>query len=192
MVPSPLWFLYGFVRKKAVVSSQIEGTHSTLEDVISFELNRQPGDVSDVEEVCNYVDALNYARAELARPKGLRLSTRLVCEIHKRLMKGVRGQEKQPGKIRTSQNWIGGTRPGNAKFVPPPPDSAPALLADLDKWTVQRCDSSSCESRISSRSIRNHSSLSRWQWACWAFDRGASYRALESPGWSFSLREPRI
>lgn len=134
MVPSPQWFLYGFVRKEAVVSSQIEGTQSTLEDVISFELNRQPGDVSDVEEVCNYVDALNYARAELARPKGLPLSSRLVCEIHKRLMKGVRGQEKQPGKIRTSQNWIGGTRPGNAKFVPPPPDSVPALLADLYKW----------------------------------------------------------
>ena len=74
-----------------MVSSQIEGTQSTLEDVISFELSRQPGDVSDVEEVCNYVDALNYARAELARPKGLPLSTRLVCEIHKRLMKGVRG-----------------------------------------------------------------------------------------------------
>ena len=134
MVPSPQWFLYGFVRKEAVVSSQIEGTESTLEDVISFELSRQAGDVSDVEEVCNYVDALSYARTELARPKGLPLSMRLVCEIHKRLMRGVRGQDKQPGKIRTSQNWIGGTRPGNASFVPPPPDSVPALLADLDKW----------------------------------------------------------
>jgi Fic family protein len=134
MVPSPEWFLYGFVRKEAVVSSQIEGTQSTLEDVISFELSRHAGEVSDVEQVCNYVDALNYARMELARPNGLPLSTRLVCEIHKRLMKDVRGQEKQPGKIRTSQNWIGGTRPGNAKFVPPPPDSVPALLADLDKW----------------------------------------------------------
>ena len=134
MVPSPQWFLYGFVRKEAVVSSQIEGTQSTLEDVLSFELNRQVGDVADVAQVCNYVDALNYARMELARPEGLRLSTRLVCEIHKRLMKGVRGQEKQPGKIRTSQNWIGGTRPGNAKFVPPPPDFVPALLAGLDKW----------------------------------------------------------
>lgn len=134
MVPSPQWFLYGFVRKEAVVSSQIEGTQSTLEDVITFELSRQSGDVSDVEEVCNYVDALNYARAELARPKGLPLSARLVCEIHKRLMKGARGQEKLPGKIRTSPNWVGGTRPGNAKFVPPPPDSVPALLAGLDKW----------------------------------------------------------
>lgn len=134
MVPSPEWFLYGFVRKEAVVSSQIEGTQSTLEDVIAFELNRQTGDVADVEEVCNYVDALNYARAELARPKGLPLSIRLICEVHKRLMKGVRGQEKQPGRIRASQNWIGGTRPGNAKFVPPPPDSVPELLAALDKW----------------------------------------------------------
>jgi Fic family protein len=110
MVPSPQWFLYGFVRKEAVISSQIEGTQSTLENVISFELSRQAGDVPDVEEVCNYVDALTYARAELARPKGLPLSRRLVGGLHKRLMKGVRCRETQPGKIRTSQNWIGGTR----------------------------------------------------------------------------------
>lgn len=134
MVPSPAWFLYGFVRKEAVVSSQIEGTQSTLEDVIAFELNGKTGDIADVEEVCNYVDALNYARVELARPDGLPLSTRLLCEVHKRLMKGVRGQEKQPGRIRTSQNWIGGTRPGDAKFVPPPPDAVPVSLAALDKW----------------------------------------------------------
>lgn len=134
MVPSPEWFLYGFVRKEAVVSSQIEGTQSTLEDVIAYELGRQGGDVAELEEVCNYVDALNFARAELARPKGLPLSTRLMCEIHKRLMKGVRGQEKRPGKVRVSQNWIGGTRPGNAKYVPPPADAVPELLAALDKW----------------------------------------------------------
>lgn len=134
MVPSPEWFLYGFVRKEAVVSSQIEGTQSTLEDVIAYELGRQGGDVAELEEVCNYVDALNFARAELARPKGLPLSSRLMCEIHKRLMKGVRGQEKRPGKVRVSQNWIGGTRPGNAKFVPPPADAVPELLAALDKW----------------------------------------------------------
>ncbi len=66
--------------------------------------------------------------------RGLPLSQRLICEVHKRLMKGVRGSEKQPGKIRSSQNWIGGTRPGNAKFVPPPPDTLPELFADLDKW----------------------------------------------------------
>jgi Fic family protein len=134
MVPSSEWFLYGFVRKEAVVSSQIEGTQSTLEDVVAFELNRQSNDVADVEEVCNYVEALNYARAELADPKGLPMSTRLISEIHKRLMKGVRGSEKQPGTIRTSQNWIGGSRPGNAKFVPPPPNEIPRSLAALDKW----------------------------------------------------------
>jgi Fic family protein len=105
-----------------------------LEDVIAYELGRQGGDVAELEEVCNYVDALNFARAELARPKGLPLSARLMCEIHKRLMKGVRGQEKRPGKVRVSQNWIGGTRPGNAKFVPPPADAVPELLAALDKW----------------------------------------------------------
>lgn len=134
MVPSPEWFLYGFVRKEAVVSSQIEGTQSTLEDVLAFELSNQSCDVADVEDVCNYVEALNYARAELANVRGLPLSTRLICEIHKRLMQGVRGSEKQPGKIRTSQSWIGGTRPGNARFVPPPPDTVPELLASLDKW----------------------------------------------------------
>lgn len=134
MVPSQEWFLYGFVRKEAVVSSQIEGTQSTLEDVLAFELNHQAHDLADVEEVCNYVEALNYARAQLGSKRGLPLSQRLICEVHKRLMKGVRGSEKQPGKIRSSQNWIGGTRPGNAKFVPPPPDTLPQLLADLDKW----------------------------------------------------------
>lgn len=134
MVPSPEWFLYGFVRKEAVVSSQIEGTQSTLEDVLAFELNSKSHDVADVEEVCNYVEALNFARAELVNEGGLPLCTRLICEVHKRLMQGVRGGEKQPGTIRTSQNWIGGTRPGNAKFVPPPPDAVPELLAVLDKW----------------------------------------------------------
>ncbi len=134
MVPSPEWFLYGFVRKEAVVSSQIEGTQSTLEDVMAFELSHQAADIAEVEEVCNYVEALNYARAELANEKGLSLSRRLICEVHRRLMQGVRGEEKQPGTIRTSQNWIGGTRPGNARFVPPPPDTVPVLLADLDKW----------------------------------------------------------
>ncbi|MCE2801607.1 MAG: Fic family protein [Planctomycetaceae bacterium] len=134
MVPSPNWFLYGYVRKEAVVSSQIEGTESTLEDVVVFELNRQAKDVADVTEVCNYIDALNYARDQMNSPNGLPICTRLICNVHERLMRGSRGQEKQPGRIRTSQNWIGGTRPGNAKFVPPPPESVPELLASLDKW----------------------------------------------------------
>ncbi len=134
MVPSPDWFLYGFVRKEAVVSSQIEGTQATLEDVVAYEASRHAEGPADVEEVCNYVDALAYARAELANAKGLPLCVRLLCAIHKRLMRGVRGSEKLPGVVRTSQNWIGGTRPGNAHFVPPPPDVVPEALAALEKW----------------------------------------------------------
>ena len=134
MVPSPDWFLYGFVRKEAVVSSQIEGTQATLEDVVVYEATHQSERPADVEEVCNYVDALAHARTELTRPKGLPLCVRLLCAVHERLMKGVRGSEKQPGTIRSSQNWIGGTRPGNAHFVPPPPETVKDALAALEKW----------------------------------------------------------
>lgn len=134
MVPSTSWFLYGFVRKEAVVSSQIEGAQVTLRDVVTFEATRETTKPHDVEEVCNYVHAINYARGELASPKGLPLSTRLLCESHRRLMKGVRGADKAPGDIRRTQNWIGGTRPGNAKFVPPPPERVSPALAELERW----------------------------------------------------------
>ena len=134
MVPNAAWFLYGFVRKEAVVSSQIEGTQATLQDVLTYETTRQAKRPADVEEVCNYVEALGSARAELARPKGMPLCARLLCAIHERLLKGARGVNKQPGTIRTSQNWIGGTRPGNARFVPPPADAVPGALADLERW----------------------------------------------------------
>ena len=134
MVPSPNWFLYGFVRKEAVLSSQIEGTQATLEDVVVYEATRQAGRPADVQEVCNYVDALSWARTELQRSGGLPLCSRLLCMAHGRLMQGVRGAEKQPGTIRTSQNWIGGSRPGNARFVPPPPDAVPDALAALERW----------------------------------------------------------
>ena len=134
MVPSAEWFLYGFVRKEAVISSQIEGTQATLRDVLTFEATRKADRPEDVREVCNYLDALAHARHEIARPKGLPLSTRLLCEAHKRLLRGVRGAERQPGHVRSSQNWIGGTRPGNARFVPPPADDVPEALVALDKW----------------------------------------------------------
>lgn len=135
MVPSLDWFIFAFVRKEAVVSSQIEGTQATLVDLFEYEAekdDRQP--LEDVREVCNYLDALKYARGQLASPKGLPLSMRLLHEAHRRLMRGVRGQSKQPGEVRRSQNWIGGTRPGNAAFVPPPPEEVPALLGDLEKY----------------------------------------------------------
>lgn len=134
MVPSPDWFLYGFVRKEAVVTSQIEGTQATLQEVLEFEATDKAERPDDIREVCNYVDALNYARHEIRRPKGLPLSARLLCGAHKRLMRGVRGADRHPGEIRSSQNWVGGTRPGNARFVPPPPDEAKVALSDLDRW----------------------------------------------------------
>jgi len=134
LVSSADWFLYGFVRKEALITSQIEGTQATLEDVLAFQAGQKAQRPEDVREVCNYLDALAYARAELARPKGLPLATRLLSQAHHRLMKGVRGADKEPGEIRRSQNWIGGTRPGNARFVPPPPDELPRALSALEKW----------------------------------------------------------
>jgi len=136
MVPSVDWFIYGFVRKEAVISSQIEGTQATLIDLLTFEAQREddsaPG--PDVQEVCNYVDALAYAREQLRRRKGLPLSMRLLNQTHARLMKGARGADKQPGKIRRTQNWLGGTRPGNAVFVPPPPNLLDGLLSDFERY----------------------------------------------------------
>jgi len=134
MVPDRGWFLYGFVRKEAVLSSQIEGTQATLRDVATFEATSTTDRPADVEEVCNYVEALNHARAVIADPAGLPLSTRLLCDLHRILMRGVRGADAFPGEIRTSQNWIGGTRPGNARFVPPPPEEVVPALAALDSW----------------------------------------------------------
>jgi Fic family protein len=134
IVPDTEWFLYGFVRKEAVLSSQIEGTQATLRDVARFEATSEADRPDDVEEVCNYVAALNRARDLIANPTGLPLSTRLLCETHKVLMTGVRGSDKLPGEIRRSQNWIGGSRPGTATYVPPPPDEVPGAMADLDRW----------------------------------------------------------
>jgi len=136
MVPSVDWFIYGFVRKEAVISSQIEGTQATLIDLLTFEAQREddsaPG--PDVQEVCNYVDALTYAREQLHRRDGLPLSIRLLNGAHARLMRGARGADKQPGQVRRSQNWIGGTRPGNAVFVPPPPNALTTVLSDFEHY----------------------------------------------------------
>ena len=134
MVPDTDWFLYGFVRKEAVVTSQIEGTQATLQDIVTFEATRRADRPDDVQEVCNYVDALTHARGQLADPRGLPLSVRLLRDVHRILMIGVRGADKQPGEIRRSQNWIGGSRPGAARFVPPPPDQVPDALAALERW----------------------------------------------------------
>ncbi|HET9472587.1 MAG TPA: Fic family protein [Steroidobacteraceae bacterium] len=134
MVPSLDWFLYGFVRKEAVLTSQIEGTQATLTDLLQFEAREDETPTPAVQEVCNYVDALTFARAQLASAKGLPLSMRLLNEAHKRLMRGVRGASKAPGEIRKTQNWIGGSRPGNAAFVPPPPGQLPKLLGNFEQY----------------------------------------------------------
>ena len=134
MVPTSDWFLYGFVRKEAVVTSQIEGTQATFQDVVAFEATSHSDRLDDVREVCNYVAALEHARAQVADPNGLPLSIRLLCEAHRILMAGVRGESKLPGEVRLSQNWIGGSRPGNARFVPPPPDEVADALGTLERW----------------------------------------------------------
>lgn len=138
MVPSLDWFIYAFVRKEAVLSSQIEGTQATLVDLLTFEAQagaaQGTSPNADVEEVCNYLDALAYARAQLTAPKGLPLSMRLLNETHRRLMRGVRGAEKLPGEVRRSQNWIGGSRPGNAAYVPPPPHALGEVLGAFEKY----------------------------------------------------------
>ena len=136
MVPSLEWFIYAFVRKEAVVSSQIEGTQASLVDLLAYEAGAPGGEEStdDVQEVSNYLAALAYARQQLRNEKGLPLSTRLLNEAHRRLMKGARGASKQPGELRRSQNWIGGTRPSEAIFVPPPPQDLGRLLSDLEKY----------------------------------------------------------
>jgi Fic family protein len=140
MVPSLDWLLYSFVRKEAVVSSQIEGTQATLVDLLMYEASGKKDaiDDNDVRQVCNYADALTYARKQMRSKNGLPLSLRLLNEAHRRLMKNVPGADKSPGEIRRSQNWIGGTRPGNAVYVPPPPHLLGDLLGSLEKYIHSR------------------------------------------------------
>jgi len=132
-LPSTHLFLYTYVRKEAVLSSQIEGTQSTLSDLLLFELKEEPGvPLDDVVEVSNYVRALEHGLKRLR--EGFPLSNRLIREIHGLLLSRGRGQGKSPGEFRRSQNWIGGTRPGNAHFVPPPPQRVQGAMADLEKF----------------------------------------------------------
>lgn len=133
MIPDRNVFIYGFVRKEAILTSQIEGYQPTLTDLFSLEAKgHEPG--FDLAEACNYIDALEYSREELHKPRGLPLSLRLFKQTHRRLMRGVRGAHQHPGSFRTSQNWIGGTRPGNAIFVPPPPEKLTDCLGALEKY----------------------------------------------------------
>ena len=133
VLPEPDLFIYLYVRKEALLSSQIEGTQSSLSDLLLFENEEAPGvPLDDVREVSNYVNAMYYGLDRLQ--SGFPLSLRLIREIHGVLLEGGRGAEKQPGEFRTTQNWIGGTRPGNARFVPPPPDRVMECLYDLESF----------------------------------------------------------
>lgn len=133
LLPDISLFLYMYVRKEALVSSQIEGTQSSLSDLLLFENDEAPSvPVDDVEEVSNYIAALNHGMARMK--KGFPLSTRLIREMHKILLRGGRGANKAPGEFRRTQNWIGGIRPGKASFVPPPPEMVNDLMSDLEKF----------------------------------------------------------
>lgn len=132
VLPDAALFLYMYIRKEAVLSSQIEGTQSSLSDLLLFETDEAPGaPLDDVSEVSCYVSALNYG---LERLKEFPLSLRLIREIHAKLMNNARGGGKQPGEFRTTQNWIGGSHPGNAKFVPPAPEKLIECLDNFEKF----------------------------------------------------------
>lgn len=131
ILPNPDLFVAMYVRKEAVLSSQIEGTRATLIDILDYETTGQM--VKDVDEVVNYVRAMNRG---LERLTSLPLSLRLIREIHEELLKGVRGEHRTPGEFRTSQNWIGppGSTINNAAFIPPPPHEMQTTLGDLEKF----------------------------------------------------------
>jgi len=133
ILPDTPLFLYMYVRKEALLSSQIEGTQSSLSDLLFFESEEAPGiPLDDVQEVSNYVAAMQQGLARIR--SGFPVSLRLIREIHETLLARGRGSTKQPGEFRRSQNWIGGTRPGNAMFVPPPPEHVLDLMSDLEAF----------------------------------------------------------
>ena len=139
LLPNQSLFLYAYIRKEALLSSQIEGTQSSLSDLLRHELEEAPGTpFDDVVEVSNYVAALEHGLHRLAG--GFPLSSRLLREIHGVLLSRGRGSGKTPGEFRRSQNWIGGSRPGNAAFVPPPHTAVPDCVAALERFLHDRAD----------------------------------------------------
>lgn len=133
ILPNVDLFITMFVRKEAVLSSQIEGTQASLEDLFQYESGQKPEKVNDVDEVVNYIKALNYG---MERLDSLPMSNRLIREIHEVLLKGVRGSTKNPGQFRRTQNWIGppGSTLADASFVPPPPDELSNAMGSLEKY----------------------------------------------------------
>lgn len=134
LVPSVDWLLYGAIRREALLTSQIEGTQATLVDLLDNEAGFAVRNTQDVEEVTNYLRAFRLVQNQLRSVDGLPISVRLLCDAHRLLLNGARGHGKQPGELRRSQNWIGGTRPSNAVFVPPPAERVADLLSDLERF----------------------------------------------------------
>lgn len=133
VLPDANLFLYMYIRKEALLSSQIEGTQSSLSDLLLFEMEGAPGvPLDDVREVSNYVAAMEYGLQQVR--SGFPLCNRLICEIHGILLSKGRGADKQPGEFRTSQNWIGGSRPGTAHYVPTPPAQLPECLTAFENF----------------------------------------------------------
>lgn len=133
ILPDTPLFLYMYVRKEALLSSQIEGTQSSLADLLLYESDAVPGvPINDVQEVSNYVAALDLGMQRLRQ--GMPISNRLLREIHALLLSRGRGGHKGPGEFRRTQNWLGGTRPGNALYVPPPPDQVEDCMHDLERF----------------------------------------------------------
>jgi Fic family protein len=133
LLPDTSLFIYAYVRKEALMSSQIEGTQSSFSDLLLFESDQAPGvPLEDVREVSDYVAALDHGLERLRG--GFPLSLRLLREIHGVLLRGGRGSDKTPGEFRRSQVWIGGSRPGNARFVPPPTNEIAACMGSLEKF----------------------------------------------------------
>ncbi|HOO72819.1 MAG TPA: Fic family protein [Spirochaetota bacterium] len=133
LLPDTSIFLYSYIRKEAVLSAQIEGTQSSLSDLLLFEMEGIPGvPIDDVKEASNYVGAMEHGLKRLR--EDFPLSLRLIREIHEILLSGGRGATRQPGEFRSSQNWLGGSRPGNAKYVPAPPDRLIECLGDFEKF----------------------------------------------------------
>jgi Fic family protein len=133
LLPDTKFFLYLYVQKEALLSSQIEGTQSSFSDLLLFENDAEPSvPIDDVEEVSNYVAAMQHGLRRIAG--GFPLSLRLIREIHAILLRGGRGANRTPGEFRRAQNWVGGTRPGNAAFVPPPPERLMECLDSLERF----------------------------------------------------------
>ncbi len=135
MMPDPDQFIYTFVRKEAVLSSQIEGTQSSLSDLLLFEHDAAPGLLrEDAQETANYIAALNHGLDQIARPGAPPLSARVLREVHRRLPQTGRGSNQAPGEFRRKQNWLGGSRPDVARFVPPPWQEVVPAIAALERF----------------------------------------------------------